>query len=334
MSVLNLFKSSAFADLLEKIDLRLVDIGARGGMDTDLLPAAWATTAIGFEPEPEECRTLNLQPSAPWRRTQYVPTAIGGNNGMAVLHIPPNSVGASLLPHNPAMVPLYGHPELHTIERCLNVETLTLDEACEQFNLGYPDYLKIDVEGAELDILSAAPKALQHCSAIKVETSFLEQRKEQPLMQDVTAYLVSQGFVLADIRDIHRWRRRSLAGHPYLSQWKIPYSRGIAAQCDLIFLRNYTEDVTDRVLQRLILVASILGYFDYAVGILRQRGCLEQLFLETTRTNPIDELSKLSRLMGRSVVKAEMAARLRSIVPLVRSLVVGIPSNSLQLRDY
>lgn len=334
MSVINIFKSSSFAGLIKESDLRLVDIGARGGMDTDLMPAAWATTAIGFEPEPDECQTLNLLPSKPWRKTQYVPTAIGGENGTAVLYVPPNSVAASLLPHNPAMVPLYGHPELHTIERRLNVETLTLDYACERFNLGYPDYLKIDVEGAELDILSAAPRALHHCSAIKVETSFLEQRKEQPLMHDVVAYMVDQGFVLADIRDIHRWRRRPLACHPYLSQWQLPYSRGIAAQCDLIFLRSYTDDTSDSTLQRLILVASILGYFDYAVGLFRQREHLQELFLDKTCTDPIGELSKLSRLMGRSVARAEIFTRLRSVIPLVRSLIVGIPSNLNHITGY
>jgi hypothetical protein len=79
MSMLNLFRRSAcLRDLIGSFDLHLIDIGARGGLDHDLLPAAWAIHATGFEPAEQECARLNQLPSDPWKSACYVPTAVGG----------------------------------------------------------------------------------------------------------------------------------------------------------------------------------------------------------------------------------------------------------------
>ena len=325
MAVLNAFRRSPVNGVIEALDLHLMDIGARGGMDGDFLPVAWATNATGFEPEPDECSRLNQAPARPWKTTRYVPTALGGWDGQATLKIPGNGEGASLLPHNPDMIPWYGHVALHRSHSEIPVETLTLDSACHRFGLAAPDYLKIDVEGAELDILHAAPMTLGRCSAVKVEVSFLEQRRHQPLMQDVLAFMIGSGFVLGEIRGIHAWRRRPLPAHPYSANWHIPYSRGIAAQCDLVFLRDPTSVSTDEALLRLVCVAAVLGFFDHGVTALRQSATLEQRLNEQMNASFLVELGAISRQMGRAVAISEIKARLRTLIPLARSVIHGIP---------
>jgi hypothetical protein len=92
MSMLNLFRRAfCLRELIGTLDLHLIDIGARGGMDHDLLPAAWAIHATGFEPAEQECARLNQLPSDPWKSACYVPTAVGGMDGTDTLKIPGNS---------------------------------------------------------------------------------------------------------------------------------------------------------------------------------------------------------------------------------------------------
>lgn len=333
--MLNLFKATPFATLIESLDLRVVDIGARGGMDHGFLPAAWATTAIGFEPEPEECRILNQRPPSPWRSARFVPTAIGGTDGTAMLHLPIHNVGASLLPHNPAMIPRFGHHALHETHRQLPVPTLTLDRACVDFGLGAPDYLKIDVEGAEHDILANGTEALAGCSAVMVETSFLEQRRGQPRTHEVVSLMLEQGFVLADIRDIHRWRRRPLAVHPHLAQSTVPYSRGIAAQCDLLFLREHADSSGIDAMLRLFVVAAVLGYFDHAVGVLRGSPDVAEALRAATRpVDPLAAVADVSRRAGLFAARVALAERFRSMVPLLRSLSTGIAADPRSVAEY
>ncbi len=320
---LNVFRSSSLRMLVESLDLRIMDIGARGGVDEEFFPAAWATTAIGFEPEPAECAVLSLRPPAPWRAVRYFPVAIGGKNGSALLYVPGNPSGASLLKHNPEMIDLYGYNSLHCTKHSIEVTTLTLDTARERFGVK-ADYIKIDVEGAELDILRSAPNTLSDCSAIKVEVSFLEQREKQPLVCDVYDFLLSSGYILAEIRGIHQWRRRPMPAHPFSADCAIPYSKGIAAQCDLVFLKNYRDVSEEDILIRLVLTSSIIGYFDYAITMIRSCSRIEEKLSSTGLDHFLKELGLISKKIGRTVALTEIKSRLRSMLPLLKSAGPGI----------
>ncbi len=222
------------------------------------------------------------------------------------------------------MISRFGNEALHRTLREVSVDTLTLDTACKRFDLAAPDYLKIDVEGAELAILQSASKSLALCSAVKVEVSFLEQRLHQPLMHEVLEFMLSKGFILGEIRGLHAWRRRPLPSHPYSANWSMPYSRGIAAQCDLLFLRDPATVATDEVLLRLLCVAAVLGFFDHGVTALHQSASLAKHLDAQMGTSFLEELAAVSREMGRAVAISEIRGRLRSQIPLGKSWLRGI----------
>lgn len=334
MGLLNVFRSSPIGPLLESMDLQMMDVGARGGIDEEFVPAAWATTATGFEPEPDECARLNTRISKPWRAARFVPAALGGIDGKRVLHLPASGAAASLLPHNPEMLLAFGNQALHGQARQITVEALTLDSACDVFKLISPDYLKIDVEGAELEILRTSPAALRRCSAVKLEASFLEQRLAQPLMHEIIAFMLEAGFVLADIRGMHYWRRRPLPAHPYSARWVVPYSKGLAAQCDLVFLRDSGTISCEESLVRLMAASAVLGFFDHAVSVMRRSKTLEAELCQRIAGNFIAELGKVSRRMGRAVAVGEIKTQLRAMVPLVRSVLHGIPQRTPVMPGY
>jgi FkbM family methyltransferase len=333
MNITNCFRSSLFRSIIESLDLQIMDVGSRGGIDEEFLPAAWATTALGFEPEPGECDKLNRGPSGPWRAAHYLPVALGPTNGDGVLHIPGNPAGASLLELNASMLERFGYKALHLSEKTLDVKVLTLDSLSDRFGIESIDYIKIDAEGAELCILKSGTEILQQCLALKIETSFLEQRNKQPLMHEVCAFMSGAGFHLVDIRDVHFWRRRPLPAHPYVANSIVPYSRGVAAQCDLVFLREGSNVSNQERLIRLLMVSAIMGYFDYAVTIIRSRAGLETA-LSRTVGDCVAELGRVSKRIGRRIALAEIVSRVRSILPLLRSTTFGISTDGALYTRY
>jgi hypothetical protein len=229
------------------------------------------------------------------------------------------------LPHNDEMVDRFGYPNLHVDVEQIPVRTESLDALKESGQLPRIDYIKIDVEGAELSILESGGLILQDCSALKVEGSFLEQRIGQPLVWEVVQRIIDAGFEIVEMHDIHRWRRRSLPAKPYVARFKMPYSRGQISQCDLIALRSpgAVDDIEQAL--RLIVMASALGFFDYAISVARAWPAVRDYCMEQFEFDLENELQLWSRQVGRVEVVAAIASRLRDLIPLSRSLIGGLP---------
>jgi len=71
------------------------------------------------------------------------------------------------------------------------VETVRLDDLHEIQDV---DFIKIDVQGGELDVLSHAGRLLPDVLLIQVEVEFVTLYRNQPLFADVDRFLRSAGF--------------------------------------------------------------------------------------------------------------------------------------------
>lgn len=312
------------ARLIDSLGPTLVDIGARDGLTEDLLSIAWACTGLGFEPDPAEAARLTSVGDPRWRDSQILPFAVGGTSGPATLHVPESSAGASLLRHDPAMVELFGYDNLHIDREAIPVSTFTLDDLRADGRLPRVDYMKIDIEGAELDVLRAGRSVLKDCVALRIECSFLHQRIDQPLIWDVVPFLLQEQFVAVEAQDLHRWRRRNLPAHPYRIDFEMPYSRGQLAQCDLVFLRSPEGLSVEQGLMLTVVVAA-LGYFDYAITVLRNDPRLAVVVMDEHGLDLERELKRWSAVAGRLEARQAVTSRLREMIPLFRSLAGRLP---------
>ena len=101
-------------------------------------------------------------------------------------------------------------PEAHRLFGVKEVRTIateTLDEALSREDVGV-DHLKLDVEGAELDVMAGASDALRQALALEVEVEFNPVFRDQPLFADVDRHLRAQGWELLGLRR-NSWRRGS-----------------------------------------------------------------------------------------------------------------------------
>jgi FkbM family methyltransferase len=67
-----------------------------------------------------------------------------------------------------------------------------------------PDFLKLDVQGYELEILEGYKRNLDACHVIQCEISLLPIIQGAPLLYDVVKYLHEKGFVMFDIDELIR----------------------------------------------------------------------------------------------------------------------------------
>lgn len=107
-----------------------------------------------------------------------------------------------LKPDDAALKFFNGFESFGKIENAEKVQTKRLDNIEE---LPFIDFLKMDIQGAELTVLRNGLKKLQNCLAIQVEVSFICLYENQPSFGDVDVWMRHQGFVPHCFLDVKRW---------------------------------------------------------------------------------------------------------------------------------
>ena len=311
--------------------ISFLDVGARGGVVEDLAPLSAAVDAICFEPEPKEADKLQREMQGNWASLRVLPTALGGTDGPANLFIPKSEQSASLLMHNEDMVSRFGNESMHKIDRVVEVSCRTLDSLFYEGLISRATYMKLDIEGVELDLLKSAESVLQTTVAMRLEVSFLEQRKAQPLIWEIVDWLDTRNFEVIDIIDVHRWRRRSIPGAPYRARHQMPFSKGRVAQCDLVLLRRFDDgSMLERQVQAVLIMAA-MGYFDSSVQLLRDNHLIEDFWLRKHGFSLEKSLEIESQKAGVFESRRYIAGQLRALVPAIRSTLFGITGDKLNI---
>ena len=83
------------------------------------------------------------------------------------------------------------------------ITTYTLDEIIKNENLPLPNFIKMDTQGSEIDILKGSKKALSNCNLIYLESPIIEYNLNAPNLNECINYLRSVDFVPYDICEIH-----------------------------------------------------------------------------------------------------------------------------------
>ena len=82
----------------------------------------------------------------------------------------------------------------HYSDENIVVDVLTTDTLDEIVNEDQYDFIKIDTQGAELDILKGGLKTLERAKLVLLETSVIPYNKDAPLQRDVISFMRDHGF--------------------------------------------------------------------------------------------------------------------------------------------
>ena len=182
------------APLFADDPLILVDIGARWGLDARWAPFGASIRAFCFEADAPECARLNgmAQPGV-----TFIPLAIAGKAGKATLYQTKFSASTGLYRTNEAFFNRLLNADNATLLSTTEVDTVTLDQARERYEIPNPDFLKLDVEGAELDIMRAAN--LGGTLGVYTEFRFHSEINGSPPWSETDQHLRKRGFMLYDM---------------------------------------------------------------------------------------------------------------------------------------
>lgn len=127
----------------------------------------------------------------------YIFSAAGSNNGEITINVHGGHLhGSSILKE--AM-----GAEADGQERIVPI--IKIEDAIHERKKHGPFLIKIDVQGAEIEVLKGCSQLLNDTEAIVLEVSMFEFMKDGPQFYDIVYYMKSIGFVAYDI--IHGWNR-------------------------------------------------------------------------------------------------------------------------------
>lgn len=175
----------------------IIDVGAYEGNWARLARRVFPDTPIRMVEPQDSKRTLLEATCAELGQVSYVPVVLGERAGETVKFFEMET-GSSMMPEN-SNVP--------RIERHLT--TSTLDEIAD--DLPGPLFLKIDVQGAELKVLSGGIKTLSRCEVVQLEVAMLDYNKGAPSFLEAISYMDRRDFVPLDYAGFTRPNGRDLA---------------------------------------------------------------------------------------------------------------------------
>ncbi len=230
--------------MLPKTDVVVFDVGARGG-GTKMLPH-WISssrlfrpyyevmTSVGFEADALEVEELR-------RGSAYdvvANKALSGTGGQRTLHLTREAPCSSILEPDPEIIRkvFAGNAKKYDVVHTRTIATETLDQAAVTLDLK-PDWLKIDVQGAEHEILAGGPECLQQASVLLLELSSVALYKNQPIYPETMTFLVERGFEVALCN----------------------YKPVLPCEHDFLFIRNFWELTTARQVMSVLLALSLFG---------------------------------------------------------------------------
>jgi len=167
----------------------IYDIGANVGTWSLLAKALIPNARIeAFEPLPKHQAEFLRNFTGSTDVTLH-PIAVGSNNATETFHVTDFSDASSLLQPNEASRLHFGVCEAEQFP----LPVFRLDDYRPQKELAWPDLIKLDIQGFELEALRGAPQCLASAKAVIAEVSFIEYYEGQCLFHDLVAHLARFG---------------------------------------------------------------------------------------------------------------------------------------------
>ncbi len=169
----------------------IVEAGAHIGRDTLKMSLLWPEgTIYAFEPVPDLFAQL-VERTKDRSNIHYFNLALSNKTGTASLHV---SSGASTAVSSLLEPYEYRQERPNVLFNTIEVPTITLDEWAKKQGVPAIDFLWLDMQGAELTVLQAAPHIRATVKAMLIEASLTERFRGNPLYNEIRAWAEEQGF--------------------------------------------------------------------------------------------------------------------------------------------
>ncbi len=194
-----------FSEILAGQAPTIFDVGAHRGESLAFFKAIYPEAKVfSFEPNPSEFEFLS-EVAEGYNDVEVFDFAIGEKVGVAQFFRQDDSHLGSLLRVNVDSTDSLGYAK-NARNESIDVRVETIDSFCQQFGLDEIALLKIDVQGAEVQVLKGAKRMLRRTQAVSVEVSlfdFYEKFSSSPVLE-IERLMCDGGLDLWDISKLSK----------------------------------------------------------------------------------------------------------------------------------
>lgn len=189
----------------------ILEAGAHYGEDTVKLSKKWPKGKIfAFEPNPKAFERLREEVKNQTNVTIF-PFGLFSKTAEIGFWVNPGDEGASsILEDN--RLPEF--TEYYKGAYQIPIFCMNLDEWAKKEGITHIDYMWLDLEGVEGQVLSSAPNILKTVQVISTEVNFRRFRKEMTLFSELELFLKSQGFILYKLMGTPGWQATAIFRRP------------------------------------------------------------------------------------------------------------------------
>ena len=260
----------------------LVDIGASGGLEPRWLTLGQNIKAFLFEPDKRSFENL--------AKHDYVEKifniGLGASESKETIYLCKKPQVSSLLKPRHNFLSHFQNSERFNVISEESIDLSTLD-ICLGDIADDCDFVKIDTQGTELDILKGGDTLLNsQIIGLELEIEFVRMYEEQPLFGDVCAYLDDKGYEFFDFVNLCRWERDkyTLYGQAVFGDALFLRSPEVFAE----LLRQTSSNLAHSKAKKYIAIAALYNHIDLLPV------CVEH-FSSFLSTIEIEEVNKLHK---------------------------------------
>jgi FkbM family methyltransferase len=191
--------------------LRVHHVGGRGGDRRFPVLDSFEPDVVNvlFDGDADAAQTMSDSTTKLPSKQVLLSYCLGSKPGPATLYLYKLSAASSMLTIDPSFFRSFeslgaitfemGANEF-SVDRELAVEVTTLDSCVTEKGIPPPDFLSINTQGTELDILRGARRVLeQHATAIQCEVTFFSLYEGQNSLDDLCRHLHARGYWLCGL---------------------------------------------------------------------------------------------------------------------------------------
>jgi FkbM family methyltransferase len=259
--------STYLLKILDNQKLVCVDVGAASGLLEHWQPIMGAGDFYLIEPGSESAKELRAK-YAQHQNFHVIEEGLSSTGGTKILHVTNVPTGSSILDFNEVLVGKYVSPDYLYPTRDVEIMTSTFSKCMDQAGVAKIDLIKLDVQGAEFDILKGLDsKRLNTITAVEFEYNLHNSYIGQGSFSEIQDYLGQYGLELFDIRTART--HGLLEGRPVDASFfnVYPNSRSVSARVwefDLVYFRKseiLIKSADRRGLKSLLAAYAIYGFY-------------------------------------------------------------------------
>jgi len=254
---------SNLKNLLNQSKISYVDVGASKDILERWKKYKKFLHVYAFEPIYEEYINLKSK-TKDYDGFKLYNSALADKNGFKKFYEVEGIYQSSFLKPDHKFVSKFPNPNRFKIKKTFQIYCKKFDSFKDNF-----DFIKIDVQGFNYNVLVGGKNKIKKTLAIEVEVEFVKIYRNQKLFEDTKKFLEEKNFIFLDFIDLRRWSnlRNNLFG-------RMIFGNAIFIMNPKKVINNYNQ------FKKLIIILLIYNKLDLALSLSKKLKTNDKIIIE------------------------------------------------------